>query len=280
MKLNFNDEYFKVLKAEIPIAFPDFLETLPEIISPEPLPPKYKLRYFDLERYPIKVCNDRSYKAMLQEMTKLQEELILFITSEEQDESFRNMSNIISSMRESPYTPPFQKRAYPLQQARRGPVMPEIKLEEGIADSLLTQHDSPRTTVHSHYRESSQGILLSESNGNNIHEISSSVDKAYSIENVEFVICEQDVIRKGLSERIDVVIEEQKEQKEQKEKENNSKEANKARKSSTLKKELRALEKDNNQVTSRFWEGYTRDERQVISRGDSGEVIEIIVRID
>jgi len=212
---------------------------------------------------------------MLQEMTKLQEELILFITSEDQDESFRNMSNIISSMRDtqSPYTPPFQKRPYAFQQARRGQVMPEIKLEEGVDDSLLTLHDSPQTTIHSYNKEFSQHANangLGESNGNNHNEI----DKAYNMENVEFVICEQDGIRKGLSERIDVIIEEVKEQKE-----NNYEKPVKGKKSSTLKKELRALEKDNNQATSRFWEGYTRDEKRVLSRGDSGDVIEIIVRI-
>jgi len=282
MKINCNCDYFKILESEIPDSYLQFLQALPELLSPEPLPPKYNLRYRDHESFPIKVNNERSFKIMVQDMKKSEDELILFVTSEEQDENLKNMNNILTTLfdGQSNYSQSFSNlKGNPYKSLKnQGPIWPQIKLEEGVEESPMTVHNSPHTTIDELFfgnpSENSQKLLSENSKGglergnmgitenNNIQlegeeNGEARTKKKYSFDNVEFIVCEDDALKEGLSDRL-----------EKSQKVDSEKKVRKGQ-GSTLRIELRALEKDHKQIARFLRKGSGEQE-------DSDQDLEII----
>jgi len=265
MKINCNCEYFKILESEIPDSYLEFLQALPELLSPEPIPPKYNLRYRDQEGFPIKVNNERSFKIMVQDMKKSGDELILFVTSEEQDENLKNMNNILSTLfdGQSNYSQSFSNPKANTFKAlkKQGPIWPQIKVEEGVEESPMIIHNSPHTTIDEFFfgnpSENSQRLPSENSKGGlergnfSINENQPEGEengearpkKKYSFDNVEFIICEDDALREGLSDRIE---------KSQRLKGIDKEKKVKKGQGSTLRIELRTLEKDHKQMARFF----------------------------
>ena len=86
MRVKCNNKYYKLADSEISKSYQEFIKILPDLISPEPLPPIYYLRYHDIENFPRELCNQRTYKALLEEAKESQNGVILYVTTEEQEE--------------------------------------------------------------------------------------------------------------------------------------------------------------------------------------------------
>jgi len=165
MKLKYHNDYYKVLDSEIPPNYQDLVNMLPEIISPEPLPPVYHLRYRDLEEFPIKVSNQRSYKVMLEEKKKSQGEIILFITTDDQDEDFRDSNSNIRTMgydSQANHIPPFPSMSFSgsnqYQPLARNPLVLGMKKEEANIFPMMNSN-SPPTTVDEAIGNNHQGDI-------------------------------------------------------------------------------------------------------------------------
>ena len=164
MKIKYGNDYYKVLDSEIPPNYHDLVTMLPEIISPEPLPPIYHLRYRDLEEFPIKVSNQRSYKVMLEEKKKSQGEIILFITTDDQEEDFPNINTNIRALAydgQANHIPPFPSLNYKdscqYQPLTRNSLTIGMKKEEANIFPMMNSNSPPTTVDEVVRNENPQG---------------------------------------------------------------------------------------------------------------------------
>ena len=248
MRVNYNNEYFKIPKSEIPKTFQEFTQTtLPEVLAPELLPPRYNLCYFDIENYPIKVKNERNYQAMCQELEKFQHDLKLCLTSEQQEKLVQNMSNMISSMSSISSMSITQPTETPI--AQNSPVrsvkqesIPIIKLED--EDELKVLVDDVGNDKETNYTE------------------------IYTHENVEWIVNEPDALRKGLSERI--------KKNERKKEKSSKKKKTKNNRIPKLRYELQELEKEQKDFLDFLEKCAERDQSQV--EHQNAKLEDIVVR--
>jgi len=288
MKIKFHDEYYKILDFEIPETYQQFIQILSEVVSPEPLPPTFNLRYRDLEDFPIKVSNQRTYKVMLEEKKNSQNELILFLTAEEKNEDFGDMSNIQTSSydRTAIHAPAFSHLNYSgavqYQTMNNNSFIIEPKKEEpGVYQIVVA--DTPSSTVegsfgnmleNSHHQRNDMRRSLFQAGSDVNNDISLRTNEqiqvvSNEVNNIEGLGIVSDGIREGLSERIEKVEKAQKVKKEEKGKE---KKIQKESKDQTNQKDKK--EKVNNLVKKTGKENKGKDQKKgKIEMGKSKELV-------
>jgi len=209
MQIIWGSELFKVLESEIPQTYEELTKSLPDIIS-DPLSKEYILRYVDLNKFPVKVQDERSYKVLLEEMKKSPDQILLIIIPKEKDEKLEDMRiNTLSSMlngqtknnnNEDLLTLGGQKQEDSSESSTTSERSIATILFDGM-DEFDGDENLPQRIV---VEGQSQGGLLQENKAGNHERINEvRLSRGVSSESVEFIESESNALRTGLSERIE-----------------------------------------------------------------------------